>query len=160
MQTVLIIDDEFGIVEALSALLADEGYRTHSAPDGQQGLAKLNEVQPDVILLDFMMPVLDGPGVLEGLRVHPVGQRVPVILMSAVAEKTVRARCGDSFAAFLHKPFNVDDLLPLLRRLLQHKSATSAAPARAIHVAAPLAKLRRAGAKKAKAKAQAKSKRG
>jgi CheY-like chemotaxis protein len=158
MQTVLIIDDEFGIVEALSALLADEGYRTHSAPDGQQGLAKLNEVQPDVILLDFMMPVLDGPGVLEALRVHPVGRRVPVIVMSAVAEKTVRARCGDSFAAFLHKPFNVDDLLPLLRRLLPHKSAS--APARAIHVAAPLAKLRRAGAKKAKAKAQPKSKRG
>jgi CheY-like chemotaxis protein len=116
MQTVLIIDDEFGIVEALIALLTDEGFRAHSAPDGKQGLAKLDEVQPDVIMLDFMMPVIDGAGVLQALRAHPVWRNVPVIMMSAVPEPAVRKLCGDGFQAFLHKPFNVDELLKLLRR--------------------------------------------
>lgn len=117
MQTVLIIDDEFGIVEALRALLADEGYRTHSAADGRQGLAKLDEAQPDVILLDFMMPVMDGPAVLQALRAHPVWNNVPVVVMSAVPEAAVRTACGDRFQAFLHKPFDVDVLLQLLSQL-------------------------------------------
>jgi CheY-like chemotaxis protein len=114
MEAVLIIDDEFGIVEALTALLNDEGYRVHSAPDGKQGLGKLDQVRPDVILLDFMMPIIDGPGVLRALRAHPVWNRVPVVMMSAVPERTVRELCGDSFQAFLHKPFNVDHLMDLL----------------------------------------------
>jgi CheY-like chemotaxis protein len=117
MQTVLIIDDEFGIVEALRALLTDEGYLTYSAADGKQGLAKLDEAKPDVILLDFMMPVIDGCGFLQALRADPAWRQVPVILMSAVPEPAVRERCGDTFSAFLHKPFNVDDLLQLLRAL-------------------------------------------
>jgi DNA-binding response OmpR family regulator len=115
MQVVLIIDDEFGIVEALTALLTDEGFRVHSAPDGKQGLAKLDQVKPDLILLDFMMPILDGPGVLRALRAHPVWSALPVVMMSAVPAAVVRDLCGDSFQAFLHKPFNVDDLLGLLR---------------------------------------------
>lgn len=116
MKTVLIIDDEFGIVEALCALLTDEGFRTHGAVDGKQGLAKLDQVQPDLVLLDFMMPVIDGPAVLRVLRAHPVWHDVPVILMSAVPESVVRELCGDTFQAFLQKPFNVDDLFELLRR--------------------------------------------
>jgi DNA-binding response OmpR family regulator len=115
MQVVLIIDDEFGIVEALTALLTDEGFAVHSAPDGKQGLAKLDLVKPDVVLLDFMMPIIDGPGVLRALRANPVWNALPVVMMSAVPAPVVRDLCGDRFQAFLHKPFNVDDLMGLLR---------------------------------------------
>jgi CheY-like chemotaxis protein len=118
MQTVLLIDDEFGIVEALCALLADEGYRTVSAANGRQGLAKLEKAQPDLILLDFMMPELDGAGFLRQLRLQAIWRTVPVVMMSSVSEEMVRDVCGNAFEGFLHKPFSVSQLLDLVAKLL------------------------------------------
>lgn len=128
MRSILIIDDEHGIAEALSALLTDQGYRTFSAANGQQGLGKLDEAQPTAIVVDFMMPILDGAGVLRALRANPTWKHVPVILMSAVPESTVRLRCGNTYQAFLQKPFNAEELLEALSRLVDgndgHHAAT------------------------------------
>lgn len=136
MQTVLIIDDEFGIAESLRALLEDEGFRVFCASNGKVGLAKLDEAVPDVIVLDFMMPVMDGYGFLQALRAQPVWSKVPVVMMSAVPEAAVRAHCGDTFQGFLRKPFSINDVLRLLRQVASKPKpppASSPAPAPAGH---------------------------
>ena len=68
MQTVLIVDDEFGVAEVLQSILEDEGYRAVTAINGKQGLARLAEVTPDLVMLDYMMPILDGTKTLEAIR--------------------------------------------------------------------------------------------
>lgn len=117
MKTILVIDDEFGISEALSSLLSDEGYRVFTAPNGQQGLEKLAEVNPDLVIVDFMMPVLDGAGVLQAVRNQEARRDLPVILMSGVAESIVRRDC-EGYSAFLRKPFGAEAVLSLISRLL------------------------------------------
>ena len=77
MATVLVVDDEFGIVDVIDTILTDEGYRVLSACNGKQGLARLAEEKPDMVLLDFMMPILGGAEMLRvmaaefGLSAHP-----------------------------------------------------------------------------------------
>jgi CheY-like chemotaxis protein len=104
MKTIVVIDDEFGLVDVLAAALSDVGYRVLTATNGAQGLETMAEHPPELVLLDFMMPLLDGPHVLEKMRQTPALARVPVIMMSSMPESVVRARCG-GYVAFLRKPF-------------------------------------------------------
>lgn len=117
MKTILVVDDEFGIAEALSSTLTDEGYRVFTAGNGKQGLALVGEVNPDLIVVDFMMPIMGGREMVEVLRADPATVNIPVIMMSAVAEAEIR-RQTDGIAAFLRKPFELDKLLGELRRIL------------------------------------------
>jgi CheY-like chemotaxis protein len=110
MQTIVLIDDEFGLADVLAATLSDMGYRVFPAVNGVQGLEVMAEHPPDLVLLDYMMPLLDGPGVLEAMRADPKLSRVPVVLMSAMPEAVVRRRTTD-YVAFLRKPFDFDALL-------------------------------------------------
>jgi len=64
-ETILIVDDEFGIAEFLTDLLVDKGYRVITAANGKQALARIAEEKPDLVLLDFMMPVMDGAATLK-----------------------------------------------------------------------------------------------
>src|SRR6185437_10829815 len=104
MRTVLVVDDEFGIAEVLAELLGDAGYRVLTAIHGRQALERLVETRPDVILLDFMMPVLKGPGTLAALAGDPRHQGIPVVMMSSLPEPVV-AEQVHGYAAFLRKPF-------------------------------------------------------
>jgi CheY-like chemotaxis protein len=115
MKTILVVDDEFAIAEAISALLTDEGYRVFTAVNGRQALQRLPEVNPDLIVLDFMMPILDGPGMLRAMLEDPRYEDVPVIMMSGVAEASVREYCT-SYFAFLRKPFDALALLSSVKR--------------------------------------------
>jgi CheY-like chemotaxis protein len=117
MPTVLVVDDEFGIVDVLETILTDDGYRVLTACNGKQGLARLAEEKPGVILLDFMMPILSGGEMLRAMASEPAYQRIPVIMMSALSEEAVAARCT-SYAAFLHKPFRVAAVLSTVARVL------------------------------------------
>ena len=117
MATVLVVDDEFGIVDVLETILTDEGYRVLTACNGKQGLVRLAEQKPDVILLDFMMPILDGAEMLRAMAAEPAHQRIPVIMMSSLGEEAIAKRC-EGYAAFLHKPFRVSALLSTLARVL------------------------------------------
>jgi DNA-binding response OmpR family regulator len=89
MATVLVIDDEFGIVDVLETILTEEGYRVLTACNGKQGLVRLSEEKPDVILLDLMMPILSGGGMLRAMASQPTHQRIPVIMMSGLSEESV-----------------------------------------------------------------------
>jgi CheY-like chemotaxis protein len=117
MPTVLVVDDEFGIVDVLETILTDEGYRVLTACNGKQGLVRLSAEKPDVILLDFMMPILGGGEMLRAMAADPAYQRIPVIMMSSLGEDVIVARCK-GYAAFLHKPFRVAAVLSAVARAL------------------------------------------
>jgi CheY-like chemotaxis protein len=117
MTTVLVVDDEFGIVDVVETILADEGYRVVTASNGKQGLVTLSEEKPDVILLDFMMPILGGAEMLHAMAAQPAYQRIPVIMMSSLREEAVAERCK-GYAGFLHKPFRATAVLSAVARVL------------------------------------------
>jgi CheY-like chemotaxis protein len=116
-KTVLVVDDELGIVEVLEFILADAGYNVVSALNGQEALARLKEINPDIVLLDLMMPILDGAGVLKAIRADSKFSGLPVILTSALPEGTVRARC-DGYNSFIRKPFKSEQLLQTIAGFL------------------------------------------
>jgi CheY-like chemotaxis protein len=77
----------------------------------------MEEHPPDLVLLDYMMPLLDGAGVLKAMRAAPKLASVPVIMMSAVPESVVRAQC-QGYAAFLRKPFDFETLLNTVEQVM------------------------------------------
>jgi DNA-binding response OmpR family regulator len=115
MKTIVIIDDEFGLADVLTATLSDIGFRVFSAANGKQGLEVMAEHPPDLVLLDYMMPLLDGVGVLKAMRADPKLATVPVIMMSAMPEVVVSARC-QGYVAFLRKPFDFKALLKVVEQ--------------------------------------------
>jgi CheY-like chemotaxis protein len=123
MQTIVIVDDEFGLSDVISATLSDAGYRVWSAVNGVQGLEVMAEHPPDLVLLDYMMPLLDGPGVRRAMLADAKLAHVPVVMMSAMPESVVRRRTGD-YVAFLRKPFDFDALIDVVTRALNGASPT------------------------------------
>ena len=117
MATVLVVDDEFGIVDVLETILTDEGYRVVTACNGKQGLVRLSAEKPNVILLDFMMPILGGAEMLRAMAAEPAYQRIPVIMISSLSEDVIAERCK-GYAAFLHKPFRAAAVLSTVARVL------------------------------------------
>lgn len=116
MITVLLVDDEYAMVEALRDVLEDEGYRVVTAANGKEAMAKLAEAMPAIVLLDLMMPIMDGGQVLAAMRARDAWRDIPVILMSAA----VRAGLAldDPRVKFVTKPFDVEDLLRTMDRFL------------------------------------------
>jgi len=117
MATVLVVDDEFGIAELFDAFFTDEGYRVVTAINGRHGLEVLAAERPDLMFLDYMMPVMDGAGVLRAMAMDPALPAVPVVMMSSLPESAVAERCS-GYAAFLRKPFKVTEVIALAERLV------------------------------------------
>ncbi|HEY1126148.1 MAG TPA: response regulator [Actinomycetota bacterium] len=118
MKTILIVDDEFGIVDILSEVFEDEGYRVVTAANGKQGLEQIAEVRPDLVILDVMMPVLDGLEVLRRLRSDAASRDLEVIVMSAAPPPRGQEKLLSNVSGFLRKPFDLRDLLKMVRLLL------------------------------------------
>jgi DNA-binding response OmpR family regulator len=118
MKRILVVDDELGLADVLAATLSDVGYAVDTAANGVQGLELLaKEEPPDLVILDCMMPLLDGPGMLAAMRADPRVAGIPVVMMSAMPEATVRGRCG-SYTMFLRKPFDFDTVVGAVRACL------------------------------------------
>ena len=112
MRTVLIVEDEYALAEIVGELLADEGYRVVLARNGIEGLERVRQHAPDIILLDVMMPLMNGREMLRRLRELPAGRDIPVVLMSAAAlamQDPATADLGP--ITLLRKPFQFDALL-------------------------------------------------
>ena len=107
---VLVVDDDVEIRSVMWALLTDEGYHVRTAVNGRDALAILSSWCPDVILLDMMMPTMDGPTFLTIQQSNPKLRRIPVILVSA-AHDLMRRVDGLAAADALAKPFQIDTLL-------------------------------------------------
>jgi CheY-like chemotaxis protein len=120
MKTILIVDDEFGIVDALRELLTEEGYHVITAANGREGLARLAAERPDLVLLDLMMPILGGRETLRVMRTTPELRDIPVVLMSAAPQRTALLddETARELSGFLSKPFEIRVLFDLLERLL------------------------------------------
>ena len=111
MTTILVVEDDQDIRFLLSETVSDLGYNVLEAADGGAGFSKALEGHPDVILLDVMMPVLDGFQVLEKLKEHAQTHPMPVIMVSARGQEQdiMRAMRGGAWR-YVIKPWNQDDL--------------------------------------------------
>ncbi len=118
--SVLVVDDEPQVVWVLQFSLEAEGYTTFAARDGVQAMSAIAEHHPQLMLLDIMMPTMDGWSVLEEMMQLPREERPRVVVVSAMANLRDRAKAAEMGAdAFMPKPFNVDDLLAVLQGLEQ-----------------------------------------
>jgi CheY-like chemotaxis protein len=117
MATVLVVDDEFGIAELFEAILQDEGHRVLTASNGRHGLEVLAKERPDVVFLDYMMPVMDGANMLRRMTADQKLQHIPVVMMSSIAEAAVAERCS-GYVKFMRKPFNVSQVTDVVEQLV------------------------------------------
>lgn len=116
----VVIDDDPSIREVVDlALRVVGGYEVHVAEDGDSGTEVAERVLPDAIVLDVMMPVLDGPTVLARLRARPALRDVPVVFLTAkVGASEISRLDGLGAAGVITKPFDALDLAPRLAALL------------------------------------------
>ena len=114
---VLLVDDEISSAEVLSLVLTTEGYAVTMASDGRQALARLDEAAPDLVITDFMMPMVNGAELVRTLRGIPAYAQLPIILMSGAPESALQPY-GIRYQAFLRKPFNLDEFLGAIRSAL------------------------------------------
>ena len=116
---VLIVDDDPQVTLALSIRLRAAGYVVDTAPDGETGLEKLALKLPDVVLLDMRMPGIDGLAVIRRMKMDERLSRVPVIVISANAQETVkREAIATGAKLFLEKPYESRVMLDALTRVL------------------------------------------
>ncbi|MFD8871651.1 response regulator transcription factor [Streptomyces sp. NPDC059590] len=132
--TVLLAEDDRAIRQALERALALEGYQVTAVPDGIEALAAVHRERPDVIVLDVMMPGLDGLQVCRVLRAE--GDRTPILMLTARVETADRIEGLDAGADdYVAKPFDVDEVFARLRALLRR--AAPVAPAAAEEESGP-----------------------
>ena len=125
---ILVVDDEMDMRFYVSALLESHGYQTVATRDGKEGLQKAHEDRPDLIILDIMMPGEGGIKMYGGLKADLALAQIPVIMLSAVAEKSFRhylamlnaqsAQPVPDPVAYLEKPVDHERLLERIRRTI------------------------------------------
>ena len=126
---ILLVEDEPSMRLALTDILESEGYRVQTAPDGEAGLQKALEQQPDLILLDVMLPKLDGFALCGELRRLEIG--TPVVMLTAKGQVQDRVTGLDSGADdYLVKPFSTEELLARVRAVLRRRMPLAGMPAR------------------------------
>ena len=116
---ILVIDDEPGITELLTDILEYQGHPVVVANDARSALDIITLQRPDVILIDLMMPSVDGLSLAVALRHNPMSARIPRIAMSASdSALAIAARTGD-FDAYISKPFENAQLVSTIERFLR-----------------------------------------
>ena len=122
-QVVLVVDDDPVNFDVIEILLSQEEYELHYKDNGADAIATLAEINPDIILLDVMMPYMDGIEVCHQIKNAKKWQHIPVIIISALSDKEDLARCLDAGADdFISKPINSLELRARLRSMLRIKS--------------------------------------
>ncbi len=115
MKTVLVVDDEPVLRTIVREILHEEGYAVIEAADGGAVLEIMARERPDLVLMDVMMPGVDGREAYRQLRSHPEHRDIPVVMMSAAVKPH---GLGPSIAGFVAKPFDITDLVELVVRLI------------------------------------------
>jgi two-component system response regulator MprA len=114
--TVLVVDDDADIRSILAMALEEDGYSVDTASNGAEALRKANQHQPDAIILDAMMPVMDGWEFLALWRTRPAKNRAPVLIISSVDGRRTALDLGAK--GYLSKPFDLDTLETTLASIL------------------------------------------
>jgi len=123
MSKILIVDDELDLIKMVQMRLEANGYEVVTANDGEEGLEKAKSEEPDLILLDVMMPKMDGYQVTSLLKNDEQYRKIPIILFTGKAQKDfkdVGKKAGAD--AFMTKPFDPPDLLAKIEELLKKSS--------------------------------------
>jgi CheY-like chemotaxis protein len=116
MKTVLVVDDEFDLAGTLRAILEGEGYAAEVCSNGREALDRLQTHQPDLVLMDVMMPRMSGYEVLKVMRQTPGLDAIPVVLMSSAP---ARVKPTDfKWDGFLRKPFTLGMIVQTINGLL------------------------------------------
>ncbi len=121
VKTIVCIEDEPEMIELVKLILGRHNYDVHGALGGQEGLEKISEVKPDLVLLDLMMPEMDGWQVFQTMRVDPDMSHIPVIVVTAKAQSIDKvlglhiAKVND----YITNPFGPQELLQSIRKVLE-----------------------------------------
>tara|TARA_R110002020_G_scaffold58985_2_gene161328 strand:- start:1330 stop:1704 length:375 start_codon:yes stop_codon:yes gene_type:complete len=119
MAKVLVVDDEPNIVLSLEFLMEQAGFEVVTAEDGEQALARVNDSQPDLLLLDISLPGISGFDVLERLRSEATTAQLPIIMLTAHGRDVEREK-GMALGAddYITKPFSTQSLVEKVKALL------------------------------------------
>ncbi len=123
---ILVIDDEPNIVQTLQDRLEMNEYNVRTAGNGREGLDKIEQDKPDVVLLDVIMPVMDGLEMLEVMRKKPENQDISVIMLTARSQTQDIARanaCG--IDDYIVKPFDLSELLEKIEAVVENRKAVA-----------------------------------
>jgi len=125
MARILVVDDELDIVETLRYVLEASGHEVFEANDGMEGLDQARSIDPDVILLDVMMPKLDGYKVCRMLKFDSQYKDIPIVLLTA-RSGSQDLDIGEEVGAdeYLTKPFDVEEVVTLIAKLVNGGNGT------------------------------------
>ena len=116
---VLVVDDEAAVVKLVRFLLEKHGFEVYAAYDGQEAVEVAEKESPDLILMDIMMPKVDGNEAIRTLKSKELTKEIPVVVLSALGQEAEVATGLESGAIdYLVKPFNPKDLLGRIQKVL------------------------------------------
>lgn len=124
-KNILLVDDDPDFVEAVRVIVESGGYNVRVAYDGQEGVKAVEEQKPDLIVLDVMMPVMDGHAACAKLKHNPDTKEIPIILLTAVADRvttskyTHRDMLESEAEDYMPKPVDPKELLNLIKSWLE-----------------------------------------
>lgn len=126
---VLVADDDESILRLVSTVIRRSGIEVDSAADGEQAIDKIEQHDYSVILLDLMMPKIDGFGVVDYLRQHPAPYKPVVLVVTAYADQQFKKVDPDIVAGVLRKPFDVADLEEIVASCVKSYERARSMPA-------------------------------
>jgi DNA-binding response OmpR family regulator len=115
-KTILVVDDDPDFVEVIATDLADMGYKVITAYTGMEGLRQIENSKPDLLILDFMMPEMNGTDVLNKLRNE--GNKIPVILITALSARDIEVEARQYEARYIIKPYKFEELQTVIQNLI------------------------------------------
>ena len=125
-QYILIVDDDPDILEGITTILETRSYRLATARDGKQCMVMVDEEIPDLLILDLLMPRMDGWGVIREMRSEPRFNRVPIMILTTVIEDASRRRyeletnMAMDVQDYVQKPVRPDELIRRVEKLLKN----------------------------------------
>lgn len=117
---ILVVDDEIDLVKGLTIILESKGYEVLSAFDGEEGMKKVEEENPDLIVLDIKMPKMDGYTFVKKIKANKSTEKVPIIILTA-KDKMKDLFEIEGIKDYVVKPFKNEDLLGKIENLLEEK---------------------------------------
>ncbi len=117
---IIVVDDEKTICDALEFLLTNEGYEVIIAHDGEDALLKVQDEDPDLMILDIMMPRMNGLRVSRAIRKDPIYKRLPILILTVMDNKNDKIAGYNSGAdEYMVKPFELDELVVRVKCMLK-----------------------------------------
>jgi DNA-binding response OmpR family regulator len=116
-RSILIVDDEFGLAELIAELLTESGFEATIAINGRLGLDSIARQRPDLVLLDVMMPVMNGPDMARAMRANPEQASIPILMMTSLPA-ALPPDLPRLYDVYLNKPFTPEAMFEAIEGLL------------------------------------------